>query len=81
MRGCATLMGASEVTSQIKGSGGEGLCDFDGDFTLWAVGTLQHSKTAKLVSFEENIRKKILKGYFNSLKFLKLKIRDGVPNF
>ena len=27
-----TLMGASEVTLQIKGSGGERLCDFDGGF-------------------------------------------------
>ena len=32
MRGCATLMGASEVTSEAKGWGGERLCDFDGGF-------------------------------------------------
>ena len=31
-RGCATLMGASEVTSETKGWGGERLCDFDGGF-------------------------------------------------
>ena len=27
MRGCVTLMGASEVTSETKGWGGERLCD------------------------------------------------------
>ena len=32
MRGCATLMGTSEVTSHIQGSRGERLCDFDGNF-------------------------------------------------
>ena len=32
VRARATLMGASEVTSQIWRSGGERLCDFDGDF-------------------------------------------------
>ena len=32
MRGCATLMGASEVTSEAKEWGGERLCDFDGGF-------------------------------------------------
>ena len=32
MRGCATLMVASEVTSETKGSGGEKLCDVDGGF-------------------------------------------------
>ena len=31
MRGCATLMGGSEVTSKAKGWAGERLCDFDGD--------------------------------------------------
>ena len=30
--GCATLMGASEVTSEGLGWGGERLCDFDGGF-------------------------------------------------
>ena len=30
MRGCATLMGASEVTSETMGWGGERPCDFDG---------------------------------------------------
>ena len=30
MRGCATLMGVSEVTSEAQGWRGEGLCDFDG---------------------------------------------------
>ena len=30
MRGCATLMGASEFTSETEGWGGERLCDFDG---------------------------------------------------
>ena len=32
MRGCATLMGVSEVTSELQGWGGERLCDFDGGF-------------------------------------------------
>ena len=32
MRGCATLMWASEVVSEAKGQGGERLCDFDGGF-------------------------------------------------
>ena len=32
MRGCATLMGTSEVTSETEEWGGERLCDFDGDF-------------------------------------------------
>ena len=30
MRVCATLMGASEVTSETGEWGGERLCDFDG---------------------------------------------------
>ena len=29
MRGCATLMGTSEVTSETKGWGVESLCDCD----------------------------------------------------
>ena len=32
MRGCATLMGASEVNSETEEWGGESLCDFDGGF-------------------------------------------------
>ena len=32
MRGRATLMGASEFTSETKGWAGERLCDFDGGF-------------------------------------------------
>ena len=32
MRGCATLMRASEVTSETKGWEGERLCDFDEGF-------------------------------------------------
>ena len=32
MRDCATLMGASEVTSKDKGWGGETLGNFDGGF-------------------------------------------------
>ena len=32
VRGCATLMVASEVTSEAMGYGGERLCDFDGCF-------------------------------------------------
>ena len=35
MRGCATLMGASEVTSQTKEWGGERLCDFDGGLSSY----------------------------------------------
>ena len=32
VRGCATLMGVSEVTSEAQGWRDEGLCDFDGGF-------------------------------------------------
>ena len=32
MTDCATLMGASEVTTETKGWGGERLSDFDGGF-------------------------------------------------
>ena len=32
VRGCATLMVASEFTSETKGWGGERLSDFDGGF-------------------------------------------------
>ena len=32
VRGCATLMRASEVTSEAEGWGGERLRDFDGGF-------------------------------------------------
>ena len=32
VRGCATLMVASKVTSEINGWVGERLCDFDGGF-------------------------------------------------
>ena len=32
MRGCATLMVASEVTSESREWGGERLCNFDGGF-------------------------------------------------
>ena len=35
LRGRATLMGASEVTSETNGWGGETLCNFDGGFSTW----------------------------------------------
>ena len=32
MRGCATLMGASEVTSEARQCGGKRMCDFECSF-------------------------------------------------
>ena len=44
MRGCATLMGASEVTSEAKGWEGEIPCDFGGDevTSLTKGGLIRH---------------------------------------